>query len=459
MHLMKGALLTTIAAIGLAHAPAIRAAEYPVRLITLDPGHFHAGLVQKFMYPQVSPEVNVYSPGGPELQDHLQRIESFNTRAENPTKWETRVHTGPDFLQQMIRDRAGNVVVISGNNLRKTEYINKSIKAGFNVLADKPMAITPADFKLLRKTFALAEKKHVLLYDIMTERFEITSLLQRDFALQTGMFGTLAPGTPEKPAVYKESVHHYSKEVAGKPLVRPPWFFDVQQQGEAVPDVGTHLVDLVQWSCFPDVTLDWKKDAQVLDANRWDTKLTRAQFNKATGLDDFPAYLKPNVDANGILHVYSSGDVTWRLKGMCAKVKVIWNFEAPPGAKDMHYSIMRGTRANLVIRQAAEQKFVPTLYIENASGEPAEVFGKTIQAAAEAIAKLHPGVTVEPEGREWKVIVPEKYNVGHEAHFGAVTENFLKYLAQGRLPAWEVPNMITKYYVTTEAYKLSHQKR
>jgi len=34
-----------------------------VRLITLDPGHFHASLVQKSMYPQVSPEVRVYAPG------------------------------------------------------------------------------------------------------------------------------------------------------------------------------------------------------------------------------------------------------------------------------------------------------------------------------------------------------------------------------------------------------------
>ena len=31
------------------------------RLITLDPGHFHAALVQKFMYPDVDSVVHVYS--------------------------------------------------------------------------------------------------------------------------------------------------------------------------------------------------------------------------------------------------------------------------------------------------------------------------------------------------------------------------------------------------------------
>jgi hypothetical protein len=48
--------------------------------------------------------------------------------------------------------------------------------------------------------------------------------------------------------------------------------------------------------------------------------------------------------------------------------------------------------------------------------------------------------------------------VGHEAHFAQVTEKYLRYLAQGKLPAWEVPNMLAKYYVTTKAYELSRTK-
>ena len=51
-----------------------------VKLITLDPGHFHAALVQKTMYPHVSPAVSVYAPPGNDLDQHLKRIESYNTR-------------------------------------------------------------------------------------------------------------------------------------------------------------------------------------------------------------------------------------------------------------------------------------------------------------------------------------------------------------------------------------------
>ena len=59
--------------------------QYQVKLITVDPGHFHAGLVQKTMYPGVSPDVHVYAPEGPDVEQHLNRITSYNTRPANPT--------------------------------------------------------------------------------------------------------------------------------------------------------------------------------------------------------------------------------------------------------------------------------------------------------------------------------------------------------------------------------------
>ena len=59
--------------------------EPSIHLVTLDPGHFHAALVQKLMYPQISPVVHVYAPAGFELDAHLKLIEGFNSSEENPT--------------------------------------------------------------------------------------------------------------------------------------------------------------------------------------------------------------------------------------------------------------------------------------------------------------------------------------------------------------------------------------
>ena len=143
-------------------------AKGEVKIMTLDPGHFHAALVQKTMYDQVSPTVHVYAPTGPDVVDHLKRIEGFNTRSDNPTDWEEVVYTGDDFLEKMLAERPGNVVVLSGSNKKKTKYIKACVDAGLNVFADKPMCITPEDFELLKEAFISAKENGVLIYDVMT---------------------------------------------------------------------------------------------------------------------------------------------------------------------------------------------------------------------------------------------------------------------------------------------------
>jgi predicted dehydrogenase len=424
-------------------------------LITLDPGHFHASLVQKATYPQVSPEVFVYSPGGEDLQQHLQRIESFNSRADDPTHWREKVYVGPDFLSRMAEEKPGNVVVISGNNRRKTEYIDFSVRAGLHVLADKPMAINPEGFKLLRKAFDRAQAQRTLLYDIMTERYEITAMLQRELAQMPEIFGKLVKGTHESPAVSMSSLHFFFKEVAGKPLVRPGWFFDVRQEGEAIPDVGTHLIDLVQWTCFPEVALDWRKDVRMLAARRWATRVSAAQYKQSTGLNSFPDFLMPDLDSQGVLNVFQNGEVHYTLRGIHTRVTALWDFQPPAGAKDTFESTVRGTKATIRICQGPEENYVPRLYVECV--DQRSDFAKTVAAAVEKLAQRWPGLSVKAEAGRCQIVIPEKYNVGHEAHFAEVTRQFLRYLADGKMPQWEVANMLAKYYTTTEAYRISRE--
>jgi len=90
----------------------------------------------------------------------------------------------------------------------------------------------------------------MILYDILTQRSEITSILQKQLSQVPEVFGQLKQGTADNPAVIMESVHRFFKQVSEKPLVRPDWYFDPMQQGDAIADVGTHLVDLVQWVCL-----------------------------------------------------------------------------------------------------------------------------------------------------------------------------------------------------------------
>lgn len=428
-------------------------AEGEVKLITLDPGHFHAALVQKKVYPQIDSVVHVFAPAGDDLQQHLQRIEQYNTRAENPTHWTEEIATSTNFFDQMIEEKPGNVVVLSGNNAKKTEYIHASLEAGLNVLADKPMVIEPSEYALLEDAFRMAQENDVLLYDIMTERYEITTVLQRALSQQSEVFGELTKGTVEEPAISKESVHHFFKYVSGNPLVRPAWFFDVAQQGEGIVDVSTHLVDLILWECFPDQAID-TTEVEVVAARRWATELNPAQFEQVTGLDEFPDYLQKDVQ-DGKLSAFSNGEINFTVRGVHGKASVIWNFQAPEGAADTHYSIMRGSKANLIIRQDAEQNYQPTLYVEPTGSTAREELEIALEAALKQLNDRYPGLATRPAADGWEIVVPDKFKLGHEAHFAQVMERYLQYLVDGELPEWERRNMLTKYYVTMQGYQMS----
>jgi predicted dehydrogenase len=418
-----------------------------VKLITLAPGHFHAALLQKSMYSNISPEVRVYAPKGQDLDAYLKLVDGYNKRDLEPTAWQEKIYSEPDFFEKMIGEKAGNVVVIAGNNQHKTDYIKRSVEAGLNVLADKPMAIDSEGFNKLVQAFEEAKKNKVLLFDIMTERYEITSILQKELTHLPEVFGELEKGTPENPAVTKESVHHYYKNVSGAPLIRPAWFFDVKQQGEGIVDITTHLVDLIQWECFPESILDFKKDISISSAKRWATKLSLPQFEEVTKLKQFPEFLLPNVEG-GILNAFSNGEINYKIKDVHAKVSVTWDFKAPEGTGDTHYSVMRGTKASVIIRQGKEQDYKPVLYIEpKGEVDLAKAF-QTLQAK-------YKGVSFKPAKVGYEVVIPEEYKVGHEAHFAQVAKKYLEYLKEGKLPEWEVSNMIAKYYTITQAREIA----
>jgi predicted dehydrogenase len=395
-----------------------------IKLVTLDPGHFHAALIQKEMYPEVAKRSTVYAPLGFDVTDYLQRIARFNLRGENPTSWEIDVHTGPDFLERMIAERPGNVVVLSGRNRRKIDLIQASVNAGLNVLADKPWIIRAADMPKLEETLAEAARRKLVAYDIMTERYEITSILQRELVRDPQIFG-------EPVSVYMESVHHIMKLVAGVPNLRPAWFFDVEEQGEALADVGTHLVDLAQWTLFPGRSIDYRTDIKIESADRWPLRITPAEFRQVTGQT-----------RERDLDYYCNNSIAYKLWGVPVKLDVLWRYAAPEGTGDTHLAIFKGTKSSIEIRQGAAENYKPELYVTPAP-----------DAVAKRVEQLQsdwPGVGIASQGGELRITIPDRYRVGHEAHFAQVTRQFFEYLKNpAALPAWEEPGMLAKYFVST----------
>ena len=422
-----------------------------MNFVTVDPGHFHAALVQKRTYPEVSPVVKVFAPDGAELDAHLKLIDSFNARKEAPTAWTEDVYRGQDYLAKFASAaKAGAlgekpIAIFAGKNDLKGDYVLAAVEAGVNVLADKPLAITPDVFAKTEKAARLAQEKGLFFADIMTERNEITTILQRALTMDRDLYGEQEKGTPDDPAVTKVSVHHYCKLVNGAPLKRPGWYYDTKVQGEGIVDVTTHLVDLVQWEAFPDVRLS-KSDVEVVSAKTWPTMITPEQFRMSTGGEIKETMA---VDANG--------EFTWKLRGVHCKVSVVWNFMAPKGTGDTHYSMMRGTKAEVFIRQGEKEGYKPILYVKT-RGDAAAT-GTALAAAVAKISKTVAGVgcakTDEPG--TWRITYPASYDNGHEAHFGQVVQMYLDWMKAGREDSLYIDNMLVKYHTIVEAFKKSRK--
>ena len=428
-----------------------------IRLMTLDPGHFHAALVQKTMYPGVSPQVHVFAPLGADLTAHLNRISSYNARQENPTAWQLEVHASPDYFERMLESRPGNVVVISGRNRGKVERILASVWSGLNVLADKPWILRSADLPSVNAALSEADTRRLAAYDIMTERFEITNVLQRELVSDPSVFGRAVEGTPAEPGVYMESVHHLMKVVSGVPNIRPAWFFDTAEQGEGLNDIGTHLVDLVQWTLLPDQSVDHSRDVQVLAAQRWPTTITEADFRRVTGQPAFPDSLSAHVK-DGALEYFCNTLVTYRLRGTHVTLNVIWDWEAPEGGGDTHFARYRGELSTIEVRQMQADAFRPELYVLPVDAARAPQVRAALERKVAGLQGTHPGISVDERGGLLHVAIPDTYRLGHEAHFAQVMSRYLDYLSgRARMPAWERPNMLAKYYVTTTGTEMSRR--
>lgn len=425
-----------------------------VRLICLDPGHFHAALVQKYPNARLDSNVYVYAPEGREAEDYLALVESFNSRSERPTAWQEHVYRGDDYLERMLAERPGEAVLLAGNNRHKIDYLERSVAAGLNVLVDKPLVIDPAGFERMAKAYEQAEKRGLVIYDIMTERYDVLNRIQRALMQDTLLFGRLTAGCEAEPAVSVTSVHSFYKEVAGKALTRPGWYYDVSQQGEGIADVTTHLIDLVNWKCFPGRAIDYRTEVEVTAADHYPTRIPKADFTRSTGLAGFPDYLAPYL-SDSVLLVNANGDIHYTVDGTHVAIHVAWVFEHPHNSGDIARTDIRGSRAVTSIWQDKAQGYKPTLYIAPAPGTDPQAFRKRLDEVLAALQGEFPGIGASGNGQTTEITVPDSLKTGHEAHFAAVLDRYLDYLSGTPLPAWENANTLAKYYITTQALSLA----
>jgi len=420
-----------------------------IQMIQLDPTHSHAAAAQNDRLDFLDSTVFVYTPDKNAIEPYLNQIKSMNSRAQDPTNWNEELYAGPDYLEKMVTDKKGNVVVLSGNNRLKIDYIESSIKAGMNVFADKPIVINKAGFERLKKTYELADQKGVLLFDMMTERYSLINKVQRALMQDSLLFGKQMKGTKNHPAILESSVHHFYRGGKG---TRPAWYFDVLQQGEGVVDVTTHLIDLAFWKLFPEQSIEYTKDIKVLDADHSSVKLSKSEFSAATSLPEIPSSLTSYVK-DSVLSVFANGKILFTVKGVYTEVNVEWRAATPKGGNDIRSAYAEGDRSTVFIDQAFGRT-KPRLCIEKRSNLSSKDFREQLDRSFALLQKDFPGISWSQEGKFVQVNIPAELELKRDITFKV----FSDYLLNHSLPKWEVPNTIAKYFITTTALEMAKAK-
>ena len=419
----------------------------PRTLAILNPGHFHAALTLRERHPRLRDEVHVYAEDGPELESFLRMVRSFNERPEAPTSWKLHVYRGADCLERLCADRAGDVAVVAGKNDAKMASIHRLHAAGFFVLGDKPWIIGARQLDMLKE----AARSPPLAMDIMTERHEVANRVQKALIERPQIFGRLRT-EGDGPGIALRSVHHLYKTVGGRPLVRPPWFFDVAVQGEGIVDVTTHLVDLAQWMTGGGQAFDYERDIELTSARQWPTQVPRELFRRITGLRDFPGGLRDRVAGDALLYLCNAC-IDFRLRGVPVRVESSWAPAPPEGGGDTHYALVRGSGADLVIEQNAGTEFVTALSVRPVGGG-----GKLAGLLADAIASMQdefPGIGVQPSGGTFRITIPDALRTTHETHFARVLDRFLTRIDSGEAPDDFSADLIARYTLLARAAELS----
>lgn len=399
-------------------------------LVVLNPAHPHGAQLQQALKYSLQKDVYVYAPLNNDLKaNYLDPIDRYNASDTTGQTWQVHTYIGDDYLERMMLDKKGDLAIIASNNRLKAGYILKAVEAGFDVIADKPMALTSSDFDTLHAAFSEAEKQGRFVSDlpVMTMRNEIIYLLQKDLANVPAIFGTLEKGSAEDPAVVEENMHYYYKGI-----IRPTWFFDVQQQGNGVTDVTTHLADLVLWTCFPAQAVNYERDIKIESARIWPTTITPEQFKKVTQVDGYPDFLKP-YQQDGVLKVFSNGEIITTIKGIYVRLTARWDFEPPPGKSDTYYSLLRGTRATLLIKpgQASDLYVRPTQDVNKTE------FAAELRNQVNRLKSDYPTISLHQEADGW-CISTQKRGLKKEARVTVPSQE-------------EVDRMLAKYYLTTQA--------
>ena len=422
--------------------------KFNTRLLVIDPQHFHAALILKANIPSLSNEIKLFAPDKLAAADYISLVREYNSCNGSATNWHIIPYYGVDFLEKAVLDKSADIVVLAGDNNRKITYMVESIKYNKAVFADKPLVINEKGYAQLQKLLNRNGRHTPIVYDIMTERFDIKNILVKLILSNKTLTGGFEPNAAF-PLIEFHSKHHFSKVVAGHQLIRPAMFFDINKQGEGIVDVTTHYIDLVQWMLADSTVIDIQRDLKLLKSQRWSTSISMADYEKITSLKEYAPTSNHILDADNNLRVFSNGMIHYSLFGVPISVCVQWDVNSNDGKGDQLRALFKTKKCTITIEP--DSNGVSSIFVK--PKDTCKVFEEELQRTL--TSNGYAKVTVQYVDNSYKLIIPYAMYLSHEDHFSKALQQFLDYKEHGALPEWEKSFLLAKYYLTTQALKIA----
>ena len=420
------------------------------RAVFYEPGHFHAALTLRAPNPQLAPDIHVYATPGPERDAFLTLVEQFNTRANHPTHWRLHVHDGAHLLQRVVEERQGDFVVVAGRNDTKLATIASLTQAGLPVLADKPWLTDSRQLPSL----AQVTTGPCMAMDLMTGPYSLRAQVMAQVVHTPELFGTFMTHESSAPAIELASVHHLYKQVNGRPLQRPGWYYDTTVQGDGVVDVQAHMVAQVQAWVLGEAGGAVEQDLTLDSACCWPTPVPLDLFRASTGLGTYPEALQPAV-RDGVLQYACNSEIRYRVRGIQVCQRAEWRQREPAGTGDLHRQTLRGNRCEVRLRQDEVTGYHPTLSLHPMAGVALEPLLDRVLPQWQA---RFPGLAWTPVEGGVCLQLPAALDHGHESHFALVLNAFLDHLERGVWPEALRARLRLRYTLLARARDLALQE-
>ncbi len=190
-----------------------------------------------------------------------------------------------------------------------------------------------------------------------------------------------------------------------------------------------------------------------MKATRSPIFLTLPEFERLTGANEWPVFLKPSVHKDR-LEYDCNNTALYTMRGIYTAISDRWEYESPGALSDSYLVLYRGTHSTIRERTSKLENYIPEIDVIPNAGENLAVFTAALERRLKHLS--FPNLSLRPNGREIRVVIPAEDRARGGSTFSQLVEQFLKYVRDPQsLPSWEKPNMLAKYYVTTTAVDLA----